>query len=215
MKIGPLFERFSRDVAKKNLRECTKEMLFETFARTMKTKVSKRFFSQVFPITKWTSPSIYAKTTLDANRASSLPGNAYHDPALFELEKEKVFNNGWVAIAEQASVRGTGTLLPKQLCDTNIVLTNDGESVKTFKNTCLHRGAQLVAEKCHKKATILCPYHRWSYRLDKAEAKHFTSVTDIQTHIERQSGDAFAAASAGAPAGSHTLTNGGDPLSIQ
>ena len=47
-----------------------------------------------------------------------------------------------------------------------IVIANDKGTIRAFHNVCSHRGAKLVHEKCSKRKTLLCPYHRWGYALD-------------------------------------------------
>jgi phenylpropionate dioxygenase-like ring-hydroxylating dioxygenase large terminal subunit len=41
----------------------------------------------------------------------------------------------------------------------------DGE-VRVLSNVCRHRGATIVDEGAGHGATLVCPYHRWAYRVD-------------------------------------------------
>ncbi len=55
-----------------------------------------------------------------------------------------------------------------QLGNVPIVITRDAEGeLRALANICRHRGA-VVAEGCGKRATLQCPYHGWTYRLDGA-----------------------------------------------
>jgi len=57
-------------------------------------------------------------------------------------------------------------VVPVLVAGAPIILANDNGTIRAFHNVCRHRGAQLVSEKCTKRRTILCPYHRWGYALD-------------------------------------------------
>jgi len=56
--------------------------------------------------------------------------------------------------------------VPATIGGAPVVLANDKGTIRAFHNVCSHRGAQLVSERCTKRRTILCPYHRWGYALD-------------------------------------------------
>jgi len=114
----------------------------------------------------WSDPAIYTATRQPVSEAHTLPGSVYHDDSFFKLERERVFQSSWVAVTEICELANPGDVMPATVAGANILLTNDKGTIRAFHNVCRHRGAKLVTEKCSKRRTILCPYHRWGYALD-------------------------------------------------
>jgi choline monooxygenase len=100
------------------------------------------------------------------NEAWTLPGTVYHDAQFHKIESERVWRSSWVAVAETTDISNPGDVIPVTVGGRAILLANDKGTIRAFHNVCRHRGAQLVTEKCEKRRTILCPYHRWGYALD-------------------------------------------------
>ncbi len=118
------------------------------------------------PAQDWSDTATYTRTRRPVEEATTLPGAVYHDEAFYELEKTHVWRSSWVAAAELSELSQPGDLLPATVGGERIILANDNGTIRAFHNVCRHRGAQLVSEKCTKRRTILCPYHRWGYALE-------------------------------------------------
>ena len=114
----------------------------------------------------WTDPAVYSAVRQPVDYAHTLPGSVYHDEGFFKVERERLFKSSWVAVAETCDLANPGDVMPATVGGASIILANDRGTIRAFHNVCRHRGAQLVSEKCSKRATILCPYHRWGYSLD-------------------------------------------------
>jgi phenylpropionate dioxygenase-like ring-hydroxylating dioxygenase large terminal subunit len=115
---------------------------------------------------KWAREETFAQTRLPVDEATTLPGAAYHDPELWELEKARVWGASWVGAVEAVDVARPGDVVPVSIAGQSFIIVNDAGTIRAFHNVCRHRGAQLVAAPCAKRKTILCPYHRWGYALD-------------------------------------------------
>ncbi len=103
----------------------------------------------------------------DWNRRG-LPAWTYHSPALFELEREKLFLTHWQVVGHVSDVPATGDWLAFDLLGERAMVMrgNDGV-VRAFHNLCRHRGARVVdGEKGHCRGAIVCPFHGWVYNLD-------------------------------------------------
>ena len=114
----------------------------------------------------WTDPAVFSATRRPVDEAYTLPGSVYHDEAFFKVERERVFQSSWVAVAETCDLADHGDVMPATVGGASIILANDKGTIRAFHNVCRHRGAKLVNERCTKRRTILCPYHRWGYALD-------------------------------------------------
>jgi choline monooxygenase len=93
------------------------------------------------------------------------PSSWYSDQEIFDLEQEKIFNEGWFCAGPSEMVHDGGYRVPKHL-PFSVVLTRENGNLHAFHNVCLHHKAQ-VAKGINTRATKLsCPYHGWTYGLD-------------------------------------------------
>lgn len=99
------------------------------------------------------------------NTRNTLPGHDYIDPAIFELERQKIFFKSWYYAGreEQAIISGQWFTIDVA-GDSVIVMRNDEGLLQAFYNVCRHRGSRLCDEAAgHSKGAIVCPYHSWCY----------------------------------------------------
>ncbi len=114
---------------------------------------------------------------------SGLPAWTYHSPALFALEREKLFLTHWQVVGHECDLPNPGDWLAFDLLGERAVVMRDMDgTVRAFHNLCRHRGARVVdGEKGHCKGAIVCPFHGWVYNLDgtlrgAAQPKSFGSL---------------------------------------
>jgi choline monooxygenase len=99
--------------------------------------------------------------------ARGLPNPFYTDPAVFALERQKVFARNWCCIGFGKDVPDPGDVKPISFLGQPLLLARDRAGViRVFENVCRHRGMMLVSEPGNCKAVIRCPYHSWCYGLD-------------------------------------------------
>ena len=84
-------------------------------------------------------------TTLPLARAATIPSRYYVDPAILELEKERVFGRTWQLVARADELSRVGDFVPVTVLDEPVVITHglDGE-LKAFYNVCRHRAGQVA-----------------------------------------------------------------------
>jgi len=108
-----------------------------------------------------------ARLRRPAAEAEGLPGRAYADPAFFDLERQKLFPRGWMAIAFESDVPNSGDAVPVSIAGWDfIVARNRDNEVKVFHNICRHRSMTVLREPCTKAQTLQCPWHGWTYDLN-------------------------------------------------
>jgi len=96
----------------------------------------------------------------------TLPWSWYTDPAVLQLERERIFRRSWQYVGRQDEVAEAGSFVATRVGDIPVVLVRDEEStLRAFLNVCRHRGS-LVCEGSGKRGTLQCPYHAWTYGLD-------------------------------------------------
>lgn len=97
----------------------------------------------------------------------ALPGRDYHSPEIFELERERIFHEGWYCIAREEDVARPGDFLTAEVIDESVLLVRGREGrLRAFHNVCRHRGSQLCEGSGSFGSLIHCPYHAWGYSLE-------------------------------------------------
>lgn len=98
--------------------------------------------------------------------AWTLPPAAYTEPAVYELEEERIFRKSWIPVGRVDEVCEPGDYRAFTLLDQPLALVHghDGQ-VRVMSNVCLHRGATILEGEGNRKL-FTCPYHAWSYATD-------------------------------------------------
>jgi choline monooxygenase len=107
-------------------------------------------------------------TIIDRHKRNRvLPGFAYRDEELFDLEVERLFRREWISVTCAQSVPEPGDVFPVMIAGQSLLVVRDKDGdVRVFYNLCRHRGAQLDDEPCKPRGgRLVCPYHAWSYNL--------------------------------------------------
>jgi phenylpropionate dioxygenase-like ring-hydroxylating dioxygenase large terminal subunit len=88
----------------------------------------------------------------------------YADPAVFELEMERVFERNWLYAAHESELREPGDYIRTQIGRRDIIVARtETGGLAAFHNRCAHRGAMVTAAACGHVKNFMCPYHGWSY----------------------------------------------------
>ena len=99
---------------------------------------------------------------------STLPGRYYYDPAIYDLEQERIFSQMWVCVGRANVLPVPGAYRTLTIgCESIIVVRNREGMLQAFLNVCRHRGARLCIEAAGQlKGSIQCRYHAWTYGLN-------------------------------------------------
>jgi len=99
---------------------------------------------------------------------SRVPYRLYHDPAVYELELQKIFAGPtWSFIGLEAEVPKAGDFRASYIGQTPIIFNRDEDGqIKAFVNRCGHRGAMVRRELSGNADTHTCIYHQWCYARD-------------------------------------------------
>jgi choline monooxygenase len=100
------------------------------------------------------------------SRASTLPSRFYTDPAIYDLEVERIFGRTWQLVARADELARVGDFVPAMVIDEPVVVTHglDGH-LRAFYNVCRHRAGQVALTRGNRKS-LQCQYHGWTYGLD-------------------------------------------------
>ena len=97
-----------------------------------------------------------------------LPAWTYHSPAMFVLEREKLFLTHWQVVGHECDMPNPGDWISFDLLgERAVVMRGQDGVVRAFHNLCRHRGARVVdGAQGSCKGAVVCPFHGWVYNLD-------------------------------------------------
>ena len=91
----------------------------------------------------------------------------YTDPAIFELELERIFDRVWLFVAHTSQLPERGSFVRTRMGRYEVLVTRDQDDrFHVLRNSCAHRGARLCGVDRGKANQLTCPYHAWNYQLD-------------------------------------------------
>jgi phenylpropionate dioxygenase-like ring-hydroxylating dioxygenase large terminal subunit len=91
----------------------------------------------------------------------------YTDPAIFELELERIFGVAWIYIGHESQVKNPGDYFRSFIGRKPVVLVRDADgAIRVIHNQCAHRGSMVVANDKGNASEFQCCYHGWTYHLD-------------------------------------------------
>jgi phenylpropionate dioxygenase-like ring-hydroxylating dioxygenase large terminal subunit len=99
-------------------------------------------------------------------RGWTIPANWYADPAIHQLEIERIFASSWALIGPAQRLANPGDHVIANAGHVPVVVTRDLDGrLQGFVNVCRHR-AHPVALADGNRRTLQCRYHGWTYELD-------------------------------------------------
>ncbi len=106
---------------------------------------------------------------LPLEQASTPPAAWYRDPDIADLENHGIFGTWWQYVAPLSQVEKPGDFVTTDIAGNPIVVVRgrDG-ALRAFYNVCRHHAAEIATGPCGSVASLVCPYHGWTYGLDGA-----------------------------------------------
>jgi phenylpropionate dioxygenase-like ring-hydroxylating dioxygenase large terminal subunit len=103
--------------------------------------------------------------------------SVYADPAIFELEMERIFGRAWLVLGHESQVKAPGDYFTTRMGrEPVVVVRGDNSEIGALINRCAHRGSMVCAEGRGHVERFVCPYHGWSYdRAGSLQAVPFAS----------------------------------------
>lgn len=102
----------------------------------------------------------------DLSTARTLDASWYIDPAMLEIEQERIFARTWQPVAKTAEVANIGDYVTGEVAGEPIVVTRDqNNEIRAYYNVCRHRAGAVARGKGNRKS-LQCLYHGWTYGLD-------------------------------------------------
>lgn len=105
-------------------------------------------------------------TLVEPNRVHK---RVYTDPAVFELEMERIWGQAWIFIGHESQVPNAGDYFTTNINHkVPVVMVRDkAGAVHVLHNRCGHKGAKIVEQRQGTaRGAFRCPYHAWTFQHD-------------------------------------------------
>ena len=112
------------------------------------------------------------KSPILKSTVKSLPFNWYFKETHFKKELKKIWSHEWIYACHENNIKKPLSYVTLQIAQFNIIILREkGGQIRSYINTCNHRGSTLCKETegTLKTALITCPYHQWSYNSTDGE----------------------------------------------
>ena len=99
-----------------------------------------------------------------APAVGTVPARHYVDPDRFALETGQIFRRVPLVLAFTAELAEPGDYKALDVAEIPVLIVRGADGVvRSFINSCSHRGAQVVPEGTGSARRFSCPYHAWTY----------------------------------------------------
>jgi phenylpropionate dioxygenase-like ring-hydroxylating dioxygenase large terminal subunit len=88
----------------------------------------------------------------------------YTDPAIFDLEMERIFGRAWLYVGHESQIPAAGDYITTELGRQPVIMIRhtDG-SVRVLLNRCSHRGSKVLNQRSGNARQMTCLYHGWTF----------------------------------------------------
>jgi glycine betaine monooxygenase A len=122
------------------------------------------------PVTQMSigKPALDVASVVDRRAAGySLEAPFYTSQEIYDLDLDVIFGRHWLFGATEAEIPDAGDYVTADVGPHSVIIVrDDDETVRAFRNVCRHRGSRLLDQACGSVGNIVCPYHQWTYRTD-------------------------------------------------
>lgn len=98
---------------------------------------------------------------------NGMPGELFGRQDVFDTDVDVFFHKHWILIGVTADVPKPGDVSTVDIGKASVIIVrDDDENIRTYRNICRHRGARLKEAGESTVGMLVCSYHQWSYDLD-------------------------------------------------
>lgn len=94
-----------------------------------------------------------------------IPAFIFSDPAVFDLEVERVFGKSWLYVGHASEIPDPGDYVTRQMgVDPVVVARDENRQIRVLLNVCRHRGMRVCRADLGNSSHFRCPYHGFTYK---------------------------------------------------
>ena len=99
-----------------------------------------------------------------ADSVLKVPASNYTDPARFKLEVDRIFKRLPLMLAPACELPNPGDYKTLEVAGIPVLLVRGQDGiVRSFVNSCTHRGTNVATEDTGNARRFTCPYHGWTF----------------------------------------------------
>ena len=128
---------------------------------------------QISSIRTMTTAAIASNSGTGKELFRPLPPYLYHDPSVYQLERENIFAKNWIYVGRYDKLKKLGDYLSITLAGYPVFIYRSPltRELVAFHNVCSHRAGPIVpinlnnhgAALCGNQSLLKCQYHAWLY----------------------------------------------------
>jgi p-cumate 2,3-dioxygenase alpha subunit len=88
-------------------------------------------------------------------------------PEILAAERARIFNFSWIYVGHVSEIRNAGDFVRRDVAGRPLFMARGRDSaIRTFFNTCTHRGATICRQPSGNARVLQCFYHAWTFDLE-------------------------------------------------
>ena len=97
----------------------------------------------------------------------SLQQPFYSDLDIFQADLNNIWYRNWLLAIAAVEIPKAGNYVTLQIGAHSIIIVRGVDGViRSFHNSCRHRGSRICASAKGSSPKLVCPYHQWTYELN-------------------------------------------------
>ncbi|MEO8298314.1 MAG: aromatic ring-hydroxylating dioxygenase subunit alpha [Burkholderiales bacterium] len=114
-----------------------------------------------------TSPPVAQPRWDQLIQSDHVHGSLYTDPAIYQLELEKIWRRTWVYVGHTSEIPNPNDFMMKSIGPEPVIMTRDKQGeIRLLHNRCPHRGNRVCVTEQGNARSFTCPYHGWTFAND-------------------------------------------------
>lgn len=99
--------------------------------------------------------------------AGLLHRRVFADPAIYELERERIFTRCWLYLGHESELPNPGDFVTAYMGEEPVIVCRENSGrLQAFVNLCRHRGNRVCRADRGNVRFFRCAYHGWTYGMD-------------------------------------------------